>query len=251
MIEIRNQILRLFTVVAALALVGCTGSGPAVTNTTVPVTVQVSPATIVEPIAPPVETSAPEVDNGPALEDLDWTIDWDGVGPVKVGVTLEETADALGPGFEIGDEEVLGEAISGHAVSLDDEVLLYIASSNLDDEVFELLLVESERLSLESGLHIGMTITEAVELHGAPEFWFHTVSHGREGVSFADGTGDPGETIHLGSAGIDQLQAGIYGEAEDSDPDLFKTVEFDPAGTIDSIAVTCFGPGRQSCPPSV
>ncbi len=204
----------------------------------------------------PVETTAPtttavvvEANDGPSLDDIDWQVEWDGVGPIRVGTTFEEIAEAVGPGFEIGEEEVLGEGLGGHAVSLDGEVLLYFGTYEPENPIFEILVVESERLSLGSGLRLGMTLAEAADLHGEPALWFHTTSHGREGVSFADGTGDSDETIHLGSTGVDTIHAGQYGDPEPDDQDLFRTTDYDPAGTISTISVLCFGPGRQSCPP--
>lgn len=166
---------------------------------------------------------------GPALDDLDWEIAWDGVGPVEVGVTFDEIAAALGPGFEIGEEVELDDGLIGHSVSLDDEVLLWFGTRVFEgtpapeDPTFEVLLVESERLSLPSGLRVGMPIAEAVELHGEPTFWPDTTDLPHESVAFADGTGDFAETI---------------------------LIDYDPAGTIGTISVVCFGPGRQSCPPA-
>lgn len=78
---------------------------------------------------------------------------------------------------------------------------------------------------------------------------FHSTSHGRESVSFADSTGDSGETIQIETQGVESLHAGIYGDPEPEDEALFITNEYDPAGTIKLITVTCFGPGRQSCQP--
>lgn len=265
MMNFRTKRFLPLTMVAALAVAGCTSSTPTATNATVsPTTASETTTSAPETTSAPstttggaggetkdsqAETEAEVQVEGPTLEVLDWQIDWDGVGPVKVGVTLEETSAALPPGLDIGEEVVLGEGISGHAVSLDGEVLLYVASYDFEDPRFEVLLIESPRLMLASGLHVGMTLADAVWLHGEPEFWFHTASHGRESVSFADGTGDSGETIHIESSGVDALQAGIYGDADPSDPDLFRTTEYDPAGTISAIRVSCFGAGRQSCPP--
>ena len=200
------------------------------------------------PIADSPVVEAP-ADQGPSLEEIDWQIDWDRVGPVQVGSTLEEIAAALGPGFEIADAGTLGEGLGGYSVSLDGEVLLYFGSYDSEGEMFDLLLVDNPRLGLASGLRPGTTLAEAADLHGEPRLWFHSVSHGRESVSFPDNTGDSSETIQIETQGVESLQAGIYGDPEPEDEDLFVTTEYDPAGTIKSISVTCFGPGRQSCPP--
>ncbi len=218
-------------------------------STAAPISTSSIPATSTTPTSSSTSTVevSPVRESGPSLAELDWKISFNSIGPVRVGSTKEEIEAALGPGFEISHVDVLGEALSGHSVAVDGEILLHFATYEPDNPVFEVLITASPRFSLASGLRSGMDLAEATELHGEPKFWFHAASHGREWVAFADGTGDSGETIHITSVGVESLQAGIYGEPSPEDPQFFETTEFDPDGTIGTITVNCFGPGRQSC----
>ncbi len=188
---------------------------------------------------PVPSTTAGPTPTGSTLPDgIEYEITDDGFGPVRLGMTVDEMIEALGPGYSVTFESAVRVDLDAYRVGRDGRTLFYAA--DLGEDHIRLLLTDNDRFGLASGLRPGMTLQEAVALHGRPTLGFNTESESRETVSFADGTGNSPrfriETL---------IRAGIYADVVGG---FNQTRDFRPEGRIGWLWLTCFASGPDACP---
>lgn len=107
------------------------------------------------------------------------------LGPAELGTSIDEIARALGPGFEVAPEAAIRvDFPAGYSVAKDGEVLFWVVE---EDGVAAVFMSNSPKVGLDSGLRPKLPLADAIALHGEPSLSLG--EHGREFISFEDGTG--------------------------------------------------------------
>ncbi|MGB5757342.1 MAG: hypothetical protein WBM50_10535, partial [Acidimicrobiales bacterium] len=145
------------------------------------------------------------------------------LGPVVLGSSIDEIAEALGPDYEIAAEASIRAGFgSGYSVTRDDEVLFWCIE---EDGVITVIMTTDPRVGLDSGLRPELPLEQAIATNGEPTFRFGPEV--REFVTFDDGIGGDETLSVLVAIGRFGGPVGIY----DPGPEIgSETTAYEPEG---------------------
>ncbi|MGA1262811.1 MAG: lysozyme inhibitor LprI family protein [Prochlorothrix sp.] len=187
-------------------------------------------------------TIAAEVQSESDAAASDWVITPDGLGPVKVGMTLGDLKAELGPDYQFTAIDAFMVDFGAVEVSRGDEALFYllyfVGEPLTDSDPITWIQVESDRFTTPEGIGPGSTIEEAEAVYGAATLNYNTDNEMREYVFFKD---QP-EGFSFRTDGEPGAFAGLY-ELEEGES-YQETQNYRPDATIASLMID--GLERQS-----
>lgn len=147
------------------------------------------------------------------------------LGPVVLGSSIDEIAEALGPEYEIAAEVSIRAGFgSGYSVTRDGEVLFWCIE---EDGVITVIMTTDPRVGLDSGLRPELPLEQAIATNGEPTFRFGPEA--REFVTFGDVVGGDKALSVLVAIGRFGGPVGVY----DAGPEIgSETTAYEPEGAI-------------------
>jgi len=159
----------------------------------------------------------------------------DSIGRAHLGMTRPELEDSLsGTTHQLGGPEVIGEATEGFPIVVDGRDAYWVIFD--EDGTIDEGHTTDPQVVGPSGLHVGMSLRDAVERFGEPTFRFYAADRAFELVDFANGFDDSIliETV----AGVGGVRAGEYDNEIGEDRTVpITTMNYDPNGVIRIIRV--------------
>jgi hypothetical protein len=215
-------------VLAVSALAACNAASPPVAQSpspsTTPSTVAVSPSP--SPSQSPPASPEPE----------EQTISQQGIGAARLGMTLGELKQKLGPGVELKVKAPYIVDFDAIAVERSGEVqyyILYLTGQTFKDtDVIQGLLTDNSQFRTAEDVGPGTSIATAEQAYGRATLSYNTDNESREYVRFANQTtGNLSFSTGNGSSG-----GGIYPSPLST---YNETQQFKPDAKIKSIWVVC------------
>ncbi len=165
----------------------------------------------------------------------------DGMGPVRIGMTVAELRDELGEDYVVTDGiELFGGQFAGSTISRGGHSLLYAIVNGLGDDITDIVTV-STLYATTDGVNVGTLLGDVARVcspgvegpcWGQPTLAFHTENEAREFVTFQ--VGPPNLTVQAAPPG--GFHAGIY---ETQEAGYNETMEFDPSSRITLLWLSC------------
>ncbi len=187
-------------------------------------------------------TIAAEVQSESGAAVSDWVITPDGLGPVRVGMTLGDLKAELGPDYQFTAIDAFMVDFGAVEVSIGDEALFYLlyftAEPLTDSDPITWIQVESDRFQTPEGIGPGSTIEAAAAVYGMATLNYNTDNEMREYVFFED---QP-EGFSFRTDGEPGAFAGLYEQGEGDS--YYETQRYRPDATIASLMID--GLERQS-----
>jgi hypothetical protein len=224
----------------ALLLASCNRASESPVTTAAP---SPSPTASAIPVSPSPTTSSPTPIA--AAEPENRLISAEGIGVARLGMTLGELKQQLGPSAELVVQSPFIVDFDAIAVRQEGEVqfyILYLANQPLtDQDVIQGLLTENSAYQTAEKVGPGTSVADAEAAYGAVTLSYNTENESREYARFAN---QPAGNLSFGTGNGNAEAAGIYSSPTQS---YNETKQFKPDATIRSILVVCL---REGCTPA-
>lgn len=200
-----------------------------------------SPSAVVPSESPRATPSSPTPT--PTVQDTNaLRISEDGIGVARLGMTLGELKQQLGPEAELTVESPFIVDFDAIAVRQAGEVqfyILYLSGQPLTDgDAIQGLFTENPQFLTAEGVGAGSTIQQGVDAYGTATLSYNFGNEGREYVRFDR---QPSTNLSFGTGNANTELAGIYPSAT---AEYGETQEFREGATIRSVLVVCLA---ESC----
>ncbi len=164
------------------------------------------------------------------FENTDYIIDEQGIGPVKLGITMEKLKILLGESIEYQDIN-LGIGLNAKAVIWNNKVQLYILFPSwqklADNDVVSMLVTNHPQYQTAEGIRPNSTVQAAVNIYGPVQLMYQVENNLEERLHFKN------KKSKVWFANYGKAKIGQY-----SDKKLFKvTTNYNPMATIGFIGV--------------
>ncbi|MEM7093465.1 MAG: hypothetical protein AAF567_10725 [Actinomycetota bacterium] len=171
---------------------------------------------------------------GPAWAQEDWDVTPEGLGPIRLGMTIEEVRAELPEPYQMGNQVPIAPDLEGFVISVDGTVHALLPA--VESGRVEIIVVLDERYTTAEGIGPRSDVAVAEEAYGNATLTWSAEDQGREKVEFDD---QPAGLSFRTSEAIGP-QAGIYGSEETT------TNLYDPASQLTSIWI--MGGGESAEP---
>lgn len=155
-------------------------------------------------------------------QDEPWVITSDGLGPVRIGASLDEVRAQLPEGYVLGDQVPIAPDFDGFVISVDGAVHALIPVS--DNGVVPSVIVLSDEYRTADGIGPGSLVGDAEDVYGDATLSWSADDEGRERVVYEN---QPSGLSFRTSEAVGP-QAGIYGNGT-------TTVLYEPDSRLTSV----------------
>lgn len=205
----------------------------------VTVSPSVSPTVSAVPVSP--SPAAPSPTPVAAAESDSRLISAEGIGVARLGMTLGELKQKLGPDVELVVKSPFIVDFDAIAVQKDGEVqfyILYLANQPpTDQDVIQGLLTNNPDYQTAEEVGPGTPLTDAEAAYGKATLSYNTENESREYARFAN---QPAANLSFSTGNGNAEAAGLYPAPTQS---YNETQQFKPEAKIQSILVVCLSEG--------
>lgn len=196
---------------------------------------QPSPAPVETPSPSPSPSSTGESDS-PGVPD-ERLISSEGIGEAKLGMTLGELKQAVGPELEFTAEPSIMADFDAIAARQSGDIQFYIlhltGETFGDDDVIQGLMTRNPAFLTSDKVGPGTTLQDAEAVYGKATLSYNTQNESREYVRFEN---HPANNLSFSTGNGDQTPAGIYSTPSNT---YNETQQFKDDAAVESVLVVC------------